>query len=208
MSIQDRKTRAQEQLRQSILDAALRVLADEGYGRVSMRKIASLIDYSPTTIYRFFRNKEDLLRAIAGQTYAELSARFERARAEQGSDPLALLGACIREYIRYCVEHAEMYRLLSDIACFEVEDGIVYERIGETRARVYQSWFECIGQVIARGGFVVRDAMRVFLFIWDAVSGYIDHRINHPGIPREPIEGDAAEFVSRVFRALEARAEG
>jgi len=208
VGIQDRKTREHEQLRQSILDAALRVLAEEGYGRVSMRKIASLIEYSPTTIYRFFRNKEELLRAIAGRTYADLSARFERARAEQGSDPLALLRTCVREYMTYCVAHAEMYRLLSDLACFEVENGVVYERVGETRARVYQSWLECIGQAIARGAFAVRDEMRVFLFVWDAVSGYIDHRIGHPGIPREPIDEDAAEFVNLVFRALEARAEG
>jgi AcrR family transcriptional regulator len=44
MSIQERKSRENAQLRQRILTAALRVFAEQGYGKVSMRKIAALID--------------------------------------------------------------------------------------------------------------------------------------------------------------------
>jgi len=67
MSTQDRRSRESARLRQDILDAAVRVLAEQGYGKVSMRKIAALIEYSPTTIYRFFRNKEELLSIIAAR---------------------------------------------------------------------------------------------------------------------------------------------
>lgn len=47
MSIQDRKEIEGAQLRQKILDVALRVFVEQGYGKVSMRKMAPLIDYSP-----------------------------------------------------------------------------------------------------------------------------------------------------------------
>ncbi len=111
MSIQDRKLRENALLRQKILTAALRVFAEQGYGKVSMRKIAALIDYSPTTIYRFFRNKEELLLTIAAETYGDLSATFEKIKAEGGDDPLGMLTSLLKEYIFFCVERPDMFRL-------------------------------------------------------------------------------------------------
>lgn len=205
MSIRDRKARESSELRRKILGAALHVLAEEGYGRVSMRKIAARIDYSATTIYRFFGCKEDLLGAIAAETYGALSARFAQVRAERGKDPVDLLKALMEEYIRFCVEQPDMYRLYSDVGSFELEDGVLFERVGDTRAMVYQSWFGCIRQAIDSGCLEVDDALRVFLFLWDAVSGYIDHRINQPGIPRKALAEDSAEFLDLVFRGIERR---
>src|SRR4030042_244586 len=133
MGIPDRKRREQANLRQKILDAALRIFAEQGYDKVSMRKIAGLIDYSPTTIYRFFRNKEDLLKTMAAETYGGLSARVEKIKTKGRDNPLGFLISLVREYIFFCVERSDMFRLYSDLASFEMEDGIMYERLGKTR---------------------------------------------------------------------------
>ncbi len=60
MSIDDRKEREKEILRRKILDAAERLFVEEGYENVSMRKIAAIIEYSPTTIYRFFESNASM----------------------------------------------------------------------------------------------------------------------------------------------------
>jgi AcrR family transcriptional regulator len=203
VSITDRKERETVQLRNKILDAALRVFAEQGYGKVSMRKIAALIDYSPTTIYRFFKNKEELLQTIAAGTLGDLSAKFEMAKAQSNGDPLGTLKALVKEYTIFCVEHPDMFRLFSDIASFEMEGGIMYERLGGTRYMVYQSWFACIRQSIRSGGIEMNDAARVFLYLWDAVNGYIDHRIRFPRIPRKELAADIVEYLSLVFRGIE-----
>ena len=205
MNIQDRKSRENAQLRQQILNAALRVFAEQGYGKVSMRKIAALIDYSPTTIYRFFRNKEELLWTIAAETYKDLSARFEKVKAEGSDNPLVMLKSLVREYIIFCVERPDMFRLYSDLGSFEMEDGIMYERLGETRYMVYQSWFNCIRQSIESGYLEVKDNVRIFLYLWDAVHGYIDHSIRHARVPRKPLADDSAEYLSLVFRGIEIK---
>ena len=205
MTIQDRKSRENAQLKQKILGAALRIFAEQGYRKVSMRKIASLIDYSPTTIYRFFRNKEELLRTIAAETHGDLSARFEKIKAKNSANPLAVLRTLIREYMIYCVERPDMFRLYSDVGSFEMEDGVMYERLGETRYMVYQSWFTCIRQAIEAGHLEVKDDVRIFLYLWDAVNGYVDHRINHTRIPRKPLAVDSAEYLGLVFRGIETK---
>jgi AcrR family transcriptional regulator len=204
MSIKDRKSREKAQLKQKILSAALQVFAEQGYARVSMRKIAALIDYSPTTIYRFFQNKEDLLRAIAAETYRDLAARVEKAIADGGDLPLDLLKSLVKEYIIFCVERPEMFKMFSDLASFEMEDGIMYERVGEIRFKVYQSWFHEIRRAIESGDLELKDERRVFLYLWDAVHGYLDHRIRQTGVPRKPLTYESAEYLSLVFRGIEA----
>ena len=203
MSIQDRKERESGQLRQKILDAALRVFAEQGYGKVSMRKIAALIDYSPTTIYRFFRNKEELLQTIAAETYGDLSARFEKIKAEGNDNPLALLKSLIKEYIIFCVEQPDMFRLYSDLGSFEMENGIMYEHLGGTRYQVFQSWFSFIRQSIESGYLELKDDTRIFLYLWDSVNGYINHRIAHPGVPRKPLAEDVNLYLHIVFDGIE-----
>jgi AcrR family transcriptional regulator len=202
MTIEERKSREQARLRQKILGGALRVFAAEGYGKVSMRKIAAEIDYSPTTIYRFFENKEELLQTIAAETYRDLAGRFEKAKADGHGDPLGALDLLVREYIAFCVEQPDMYRLYSEVSSFEMEDGILYERLGAARYVVYQSWFGCIRQLIEAGRLHVRDEVRVFLYLWDAVSGYVDHRIRHPHVPRRPLADDSAAYLELVFRGI------
>jgi AcrR family transcriptional regulator len=54
MGITERREREREEIRSKILDAARELFATEGYDRVTMRRIADAIEYSPTTIYNHF----------------------------------------------------------------------------------------------------------------------------------------------------------
>jgi len=202
MSIKDRKTRENARLKQKILSGALQVFAKEGYSRVSMRKIAAQIDYSATTIYRFFRNKEDLLRNIMANTYRVLAARFEKVKEGIGEDPVDTLKKLIWEYVAFCVEQPEMFRLFSDLARFEMEGGVMYEILGENRYMVYQSWFDYIRRSISSGSLARNDEVQVFLFLWDAVNGYIDHRIDYPRIRPAPLAEDASAFIDLLFAGI------
>lgn len=206
----DRKRQKSDgtQVRTRILEAALKVFAEEGYDRVSMRKVAAQIGYSATTIYRYFRDKEDLLGAIAAGTYADLSARFERARASTAGRPLASLKALVREYVVFCVERDDMFRLYWDLASFETDGIAVYERLGGTRYRVFQSWFEAIGESLQSRAPEDSDRLRVFLYLLDAANGYIHNRIRLAGIPRPPLAGDAGHYLDRIFRGLEPGTDG
>ena len=51
--------------REVITDAAVRVVAAEGLAALSMRRLALELDVWPMSVYRHFRDKEDLLDAVA-----------------------------------------------------------------------------------------------------------------------------------------------
>jgi AcrR family transcriptional regulator len=64
MSIQSRKEQEKQELRAKIFDAATSIILEEGYEKFSMRKLADRIEYSPTVIYSYFRDKADIVDQI------------------------------------------------------------------------------------------------------------------------------------------------
>ena len=60
-----------------MLDAALRVFADEGYHRSSVDRITKVAGCSRVSFYQYFASKEDVYRQLAGQVARQLSASIE-----------------------------------------------------------------------------------------------------------------------------------
>jgi AcrR family transcriptional regulator len=110
MGIVERKERQKESLRLDILDAARDILLTEGYARLSMRGIAKRIEYSPTTIYLYFKNKEELLYHLCDEVYERLLEAQESAGAGETS-ALARLRAAMRSYIDYGLSEPDRYRI-------------------------------------------------------------------------------------------------
>jgi AcrR family transcriptional regulator len=110
VSVKERRAREKEELRQEILDAARELFAKEGYANVSMRKIAEKIDYSPTTIYLYFEDKDKLLYSICEETFAKLVKEFEEIEAGT-SDPIEQLERAGRAYIDFGLSHPNHYKV-------------------------------------------------------------------------------------------------
>jgi AcrR family transcriptional regulator len=109
MGIAERRARHKTSLRQEILDAARQMFAEDGYDRVSMRRLAERIEYSPTAIYLHFEDKDDLFKAVCEETFRKLVVRLEKQRRQLAGDPLTCLKAGLREYIEFGLKHPEHY---------------------------------------------------------------------------------------------------
>jgi AcrR family transcriptional regulator len=109
MGVKERRQREKTELRARILDAATRLFIDEGIPNVSIRKIADRIEYSPATIYLYFRDKEHLLSCVCGETFAEL--KRELGGAANDRDPVAGLRRGLRIYIDFALRHPQQYLL-------------------------------------------------------------------------------------------------
>ena len=108
MGVRDRRARQKTLLRQQILDAARELLVREGYERLSMRRVAERIDYSPTAIYLHFKNKQDLVFSLCDETFAKLVRELETLPQEI-ADPLVRLRAGLERYIAFGLKHPDHY---------------------------------------------------------------------------------------------------
>jgi AcrR family transcriptional regulator len=111
VSITTRKEQHKERLRRLILDTAERLFVDAGnYDAVSMRKIAKEINYSATTIYLYFRDKDELFQTLLRETFRELSRAVTLAVTDR--DPMIGFYQAMRACIYFGLEHPQHYRLL------------------------------------------------------------------------------------------------
>jgi AcrR family transcriptional regulator len=110
MGIIERREREREEIRTRILDAARELFASEGYEHVTMRRIAEAIEYSPTTIYNHFEDKDDLVRALCEDDFSRLLQVFREE--EPPADPVEWIRRLARAYARFGLELPNHYRFM------------------------------------------------------------------------------------------------
>ena len=104
---QDRSKRTEQQ----ILYAALRVFARDGISRSRIADIAAEAGISTSTLYEYYRSKEDLAYDVPMSHLADFFDAFQKAVVDKSSarDRLTLYLSMSADYAR---EHAEWARLL------------------------------------------------------------------------------------------------
>src|SRR5712691_10845950 len=103
-AIRHRQEREKQELRQSILTAAGELFLEQGYERFSLRKVAERIGYSPTTIYLYFRDKDDLLFTVVDEGFVQFGQQLVAA-ADSQEDLWERIIALGRAYVSFGVEH-------------------------------------------------------------------------------------------------------
>ena len=110
MGSSERKNRQKVELRQQILDAARQIVVRDGFGALTMRKIAEAIEYAPGTIYLYFENRDAIAKQLCLEGYQEL-LEFLKPAAEI-ADPSGRLRAIALSYISFGIDRPETYRLI------------------------------------------------------------------------------------------------
>lgn len=110
MGSKERRERERNETRNRILDAARELFATLGYEGVSMRKIADKIEYSATTIYQHFEDKEDLLTELCYQDFRTLAENMQGLWKVK--DPVERIRKCGFAYVQFAIEHPNHYRLM------------------------------------------------------------------------------------------------
>ncbi len=202
MGIAERKVRQRLDLKQRVLEAAEELFVKDGYRNVSMRKIAEKIEYSPTTIYRLFRNKADVMDHLIAEGYSGVYRRYEEILAHRPDSPLETLNQIITEYVAFALENPNHYELWFATSEIRVEDDQLRMRHGEASYRVYHTWLDRIDECKAEGLLPDRDRLALFQLIWGTVHGMISLRIHHPQFPWLPLEQHVKELLSLLNRGL------
>lgn len=107
----ERRAKHKEEFRREILDSAREMFMNDGYDRFSMRKLAQKIDYSPTTIYLYFKNKDDLLLAICEEFFSTFFAELNRIRSAS-RDPVGTLRQAFLYLMEFGLRNPNQYKLI------------------------------------------------------------------------------------------------
>ena len=108
MTIEDRRDREKSQMKDMIIKAAAQIIVTEGYDKLSVRKLANQIEYSPAIIYHYFKNKDEIVNQIMRQGHQQLLTALSEGQSEKAlpEDRLKIL---TRKYIATALKHPDQY---------------------------------------------------------------------------------------------------
>jgi AcrR family transcriptional regulator len=90
-----------EARRRQILDAARACVLDQGLEGVSMEAIIARSGLSTGTVYRYFKGKDEVLRAAVIESTSEIGAIFARIVAEPPASPSHLMERLLNGWVLY-----------------------------------------------------------------------------------------------------------
>ena len=180
MGTKERRTREKEQLRHQILSAARELFVNEGYENVSMRKIADKIEYSPTTIYLYFKDKADLLDSVCKETLLNLLNTLELLKRDK-SDPVEVLRKSGKAYVEFGLKYPQDYKLTFVVRPqFQKGLGLQEGSVGE---RVFDYLRAMVSECIRQKRFRQVDVEITGQALWSAVHGVTLLLIDFPDFP-------------------------
>ena len=100
-------------LREALLEAAIRLIAEVGPTAFTLREVARRAGVSHNAPYRHFQDKDDLMAAVATQGFQELTAAMLKA-VGQSSDVRERLKQAGLGYVTFALRRPEHFTVMFD----------------------------------------------------------------------------------------------
>lgn len=196
-------------LRSALLEAAAKLVEEEGPTQVSLREVARRCGVSRAAPYRHFRSREALLAEVATTGFRALMEEMDRY-AENLTDPVARLRAIAAAYVAFAADRPETLRLMFGPECTRVNDP----ELEQVANQAYTVLSATVGAALQNGSARAPQEPLVTLGVWSLVHGLARLMIDMPGEPpgfqEEDPQARSREvidvFVDSLFGSLGSNA--
>jgi AcrR family transcriptional regulator len=164
----ERKEKSRMDMRALILDAARKLFYEEGFEKTTIRRIAKEVDYTPGSIYSYYKDKNAILYDLHIESFAKLLEIMKDA-APADLPPHERLLRCGEAYRKFAFEQPELYDLMFIQKCLM---SMIHEH-AETDPGIAAFAFirEIIADCIACGALPPGDVDAATFAIWGMVHG-------------------------------------
>lgn len=204
MGSSERKNRQKAELRQKILDAARKIVVQDGFGALTIRKIAEAIEYAPGTIYLYFENRDAIAKQLCLQGYQELLDCLEPAAAV--SDPRTRLSTVVQSYIDFGLNHSATYRLIF-MEDPKFANALLQNTPIDDSGRLGAIAFDLLISVF--DDFKAQDllaketnSLLLAQVVWTAVHGIVSLKLNYSGFLTTPAEDLGNAMIHTFLEGL------
>ena len=121
-----RREREKLRRRQEMLDTALRLFSEKGFHNVSMHEVARESEFAIATLYKFFKNKDDLYRALMIDMSDQVSLEIKNS-LRNATNEVEVIREAILAKSRVFAEHLPVIRLYvaeTRGSCYQVQEGL------------------------------------------------------------------------------------
>ncbi len=204
MGVRERQTRDKEAFRSRILDAARHLIQENGYEKLTIRKIADRIEYSPMSLYNHFADKDDILIALAREGFVKLGKALPRPGS---GEPLTVLRKAMLQYIDFGLKHADEYELVfmtrrairtKPTNKASAESNIPNDAGGQS---AFQRMLSYVDDALAAKS-VVGERFEVAKVLWAGIHGCVSLQVTQTAFPFGPPRLFAELLVDTLINGI------
>jgi len=204
MGIKERKEKHKEDLRQRILDAAKELFLKDGYDATSIRKIAEKIEFSPTTIYLYYKDKADIMYALHQEGFILLGTQF--AVLQHVHEPFERLKAMGRVYMSFALNNPDFYELMFIMKePIEFVKAHCHDEEWEEGEQAFGALIMTVNQCKEAGYFTRFDTTTFALNIWSLMHGLcslkLQGHLDHMTSTKIDIDGNV-DWLEQTFNGF------
>jgi AcrR family transcriptional regulator len=166
-------------LRAACVEAGIRLVEDEGPDAVTIRGVARIAGVSHTAPLHHFRDRQELLDAVADRGFDLLVERLDASLVADAT-PTAALRAYGRAYVDHAVAHRGLFTLM-------------FRPSGEIQGEAsYRRLIDLCAAAQAAGELPGHDPFRLALVLWTSVHGlaalYAAANLGSGHVPGQPTD--------------------
>jgi AcrR family transcriptional regulator len=188
---------------EKILTAAARLFATQRFHEARMEDIADAAAVGKGTLYRYFRDKEELYEALLSRAAEQVNARLDEELA-RAAGPQQRLEAIVRVFLVYFDEQPHLFDLIQHYEMSHPQDANApWQRIRTETWRLVREIFE---EARRLGLFAVRDPDVAMLMLLGGLRAVIRFGPRPrpadlvPRIVEEFLHGSAEPTAARTGR--------
>ena len=182
VGIAERKGRTRAEREDRIIAAARAIAESEGWGAVTIRRLADQIEYSQPVLYSHFANRDAIVAAVAVEGFRELTKTLGEA-ASKSSGPQEALANVATAYLDVAFRRPALYE-----AMFSLPTDLQFAK-AETRPELHAA-FDALAAVVRPFGGDVGLVTETF---WAALHGLAE--LERSGRIRPGLRGERIALV-------------
>lgn len=187
-------------LRQGMLDAAARLLNDEGPAALTVRRVADAVNCSTTLLYSLFGGKDGLANELYLEGFARLKAELEAApRRKNAASGLARIASYACVYRGYAKRNPSYYQVMfGDVIAGFVPQVESRKRAWESLAVLIDAFEQCMNE----GDLPPSDPTAAARLLWAAMHGAVSLELKGYYLKSERAEALFKAAVEAVLGSL------
>ncbi|HEX9338697.1 MAG TPA: TetR/AcrR family transcriptional regulator [Pseudonocardiaceae bacterium] len=183
-------TPAEDDLRERLIDAALRVIAEHGIAELTVRRLAEAADTSTMGVYSRFGGRAGVLRALYTKAYDMLADAL--AAVPPSADPVADLIALALAYRDFALASPDRYTFMFDQASagFQPDEPL--------RTQSFQVALDPVLTAVRRAAPEGVTALRAAYCLWCVMHGLLGLELAKvPGTPLPAVDFQPDDQTAR-----------
>ena len=182
-------------LKNALINAGVEILAKEGVGGLSLRKVAQRAGVSHSAPYAHFPDKQSLIAAISTEGFNQLYAELNEAISPFSKNPKKQLIEGSQAYVRFALKNSDTFKIMfSGVLEKEKE----YPAFVEISHKTFELVVSIVQACLNTGVLHSTSAELMAIAVWGQVHGIVslalEGQISHTVLGHQSIQ-DVVSFA-------------